>query len=170
MSRRVKILWRVVLALVALLIVGAGVGVLVLRSDWFREKVRVRMISEIESATGGRAEIGNFAFNWSSLVATVQPLVLHGTEPAGEAPLLRVESIEVGLRIISMLKRQVDLSFIRIHGLNGRVVIRADGSTNLPRRAASRARRRGHRRYWIWQSSSTRLPTACLKSTIARSR
>ena len=44
------------------------------------------MITEIERASGGRTEIGDFGFDWKTLTAEVTPFVLHGTEPATEAP------------------------------------------------------------------------------------
>jgi len=131
-SRRVKILWRVVTGIALLLLIAVGAGVMVLRSDWLREKVRIGIITEIGAATGGRAEIGSFRFDWTNLVATVEPLTLHGTEREGEPPLLRVESVQVGLRVISLMKRQIDLSSLRLQGLAGRVVVYPDGTTNLP--------------------------------------
>src|SRR6185295_3743102 len=131
-SRRARIWLRIVLALAGLFLIVAITGVLILRSDWFRDSVRRRIITEIETATGGRAEIGSFDFDWSGLTATVRPLVLHGKEGPGEPPLLRVESAQVVLRIISALRRKVDLTAIRIDGLSGRVVVYPDGSTNFP--------------------------------------
>ena len=50
-------------------------------------KVRERIITEIEHATGGARRNRRISFRWEHLTATVAPLVLHGTEPAGEAPL-----------------------------------------------------------------------------------
>jgi len=131
-SRRARIWLRIVSALAGLFLIVAITGVLILRSDWFRDSVRRRIITEIETATGGRAEIGSFDFDWSGLTATVRPLVLHGKEGPGEPPLLRVESAKVVLRIISALRRKVDLTAIRIDGLSGRVVVYPDGSTNFP--------------------------------------
>jgi translocation and assembly module TamB len=107
-------------------------GFLVVRSGWFRELVRQRIISEVEAATGGRVEIGNFSFKWETLVATISPLILHGTEKASEAPLLRVESVSLGLRVISMLERKVDLVSLRVDEPHLRIVIYPDGTDNLP--------------------------------------
>ncbi len=127
---------RVVLssvAVLAILVVATAItALLVLRSGWFRERVRERIVREIETATGGRAELGSFSFDWERLVATVSPLVLHGTEPAGEPPLLRVESVIVGLHVISALERKVDLASLRIDQPEVRIVIYPDGSNNLP--------------------------------------
>jgi translocation and assembly module TamB len=127
---------RIALSLVAvfaiLLVATAITALLVVRSGWFRERVRERVVSEIETATGGRAELGSFSFDGQRLLATVSPLVLHGTEPAGEPPLLRVQSVTVGLHLISALERKVDLAFLRVDQPEVRVVIYPDGTDNLP--------------------------------------
>ena len=68
------------------------------------------MIAEIERATGGPTEIGEFRFDWKNLTAEVAPFVLRGTEPATERPLFRADSVKVGLKIISMMKRDIDIS------------------------------------------------------------
>jgi len=123
---------RALAALVIFLIAVSVAGILVVRSGWFRERVRERIIAELERATGGRAELGSFAFDWTTLVATVSPLVLHGTEAATEPPLLRIESVTVGLRLISMLERKVDLASLRVEKPVLHVVFYADGSNNWP--------------------------------------
>ncbi|RPI12491.1 MAG: hypothetical protein EHM65_05905, partial [Acidobacteriales bacterium] len=86
MTRSRKLLWSAggLAGLVLFLLVC---GIVVLRSDWFREQVRQRIVSEVESATGGQVEIGEFRFDWAQLRAEVRSFVLHGTEKEGEAPL-----------------------------------------------------------------------------------
>lgn len=128
--RRVAL--RALVALVILTGTCALTGVFLVRSGWFRERVREGIIASIESATGGRVELGSFRFDWRHLVASVTPLVLHGTEAAGEPPLLRVESITVGFRIISIFERRIDLSYLRIEQPQARIVFYANGATNLP--------------------------------------
>jgi translocation and assembly module TamB len=127
-----RVALRVLAAVVVLLIVCAIAGVLVERSGWFREMVRRRIITEIEDATGGRVELGSFTYDWAHLSASVAPMVLHGKEPEGEPPLLRIQSITAGLRIISMLERKVDLSSLRVARPMVRIVFYPDGSTNVP--------------------------------------
>src|SRR4029079_13780550 len=93
-----------ILAAAAILVVICAVaGLLIVRSGWFRELVRVRIVTEIERATGGNVEVGNFSFKWETLTARISPLVLHGTEPGSEAPLLQVEYLSVGMRVISLV-------------------------------------------------------------------
>ena len=123
---------RIAVALGIVLAAAALSFVMVVRSGWFQERVRERIIAEIEKATGGRVEIGGFHFDWEHLTATVAPLVLHGTERAGEPPLLSVRSISVRLRIISMLERKIDLSSVRVEQPFVRIAFYPGGSNNLP--------------------------------------
>ena len=55
--------------------VALSVAVVVtLRSDWFREQVRLKLIREIGTATGARVEIGSFGYNWRNLeVGEIRP-------------------------------------------------------------------------------------------------
>ncbi len=79
-------------AVTAGLLVAATVGVTIARSDWFREKVRERIISEAARAINGQVELGEFKFNWKTLTAELDNLTIHGTEPAGQPPLLGGEA------------------------------------------------------------------------------
>jgi len=131
MRRLGRVLLRVLVGALVIVTACAISGVLVVRSGWFRERVRERIIGEIEKMTGGRAELGSFAFDWTRLTATVTGLVLHGKEPAGDPPLLTVNSVTVGLRVISMFERKVDLSYLRVEQPRMRIVFYPDGSNNL---------------------------------------
>ena len=117
----------VVLALLAVI-----AGVLVFRSDWFREKVRQRVIAEAEKASNGRVEIGTFRFDWNTLTAELDHLVIHGTEPPGQAPLLEVKRVIIGLKIISLLERTFDLARIEVQEPRAHLMVRPDGGNNIP--------------------------------------
>ena len=132
MTRASHLTRQCLAAATILLVICAVAALLVVRSGWFRELVRQRIVTEIEAATGGRVEVGNFSFKWETLTAKISPFVLHGMEPASEAPLLRVESVSIGLRVISMLERKVDLASVTVDQPRLRIVIYPDGSNNLP--------------------------------------
>jgi translocation and assembly module TamB len=127
-----RVLLRIVAALALLAVLCALTAFLVFRSGWFYEQVHSRMVMEIEKATGGRAEIGNFAFDWKRLEVTAGPIVLHGKESAGEPPFVRVQSITAELRIISMMEHKVDLASLRIEQPQVRIVFYPDGTNNIP--------------------------------------
>src|SRR5580692_12903109 len=132
MNRLGRVAIRTALAVAILLLAGTIAAVLIFRSGWFHERVRERIISEIERSTGGRVEMGDFSFNWEHLTATIAPLILHGREPAGDPPLLTVKSVTLGLRIVSMLERKVDLASLYVEQPVVQVVFYPDGRTNLP--------------------------------------
>ncbi len=117
------------LVLVLILVVG---GISVLRSDWFFQKVRQGIVTEIEKSTGGKVELKEVHFDWSTLTADADGLVIHGTEPAGEGPLLRATKITIGLKLISLAKRQVDVASLDIVEPQVNLLIAADGRTNIP--------------------------------------
>ncbi len=136
MRRFGRILFHICLrggaALAVLLVIAALAGLVVVQSGWFHEYVRQQIIADIEHATGGRVELGRFSFRGPTLTGRVSQLVLHGKEAAGEPPLLRVESVTLGLRILSFAERKIDLASIQVDRPQVRIVIYPDGSNNLP--------------------------------------
>src|SRR5580693_8618292 len=93
---------------IVLLVLIAAVSVLLIaRSDWLREKLRTAVIEQAEKATGGRVEIKQFHLDWNGLTAEVDGLVIHGTESPNVAPLIAVDHVTIGIRIISLWTRDV---------------------------------------------------------------
>src|ERR1039457_3298152 len=97
-----------------LLLVLATTAVTIVQSQWFYGRGGGRLVETVERAPGGRVEIGSFHFDWRRLRAEVHAFTLHGTEPADKPPLFRAESVAVGLKIISILKRDVDIGYLDI--------------------------------------------------------
>jgi len=131
MTRR-RIVWTVMVSAVGLLAASLAGGWLVLRSRWFHERVRTWLVSEVETATGGRAELGDFQLDWRNLRARVAPFTLHGAEPAGKPPLFRAASVEIGLKIVSVFRRDVNLTDLEVTAPRIYLIVEADGRTNLP--------------------------------------
>ncbi|HWB85592.1 MAG TPA: translocation/assembly module TamB domain-containing protein [Bryobacteraceae bacterium] len=129
---RKRIALTVAGSLVGLVVILAVAAIFVLRSQWFNDKVRQKIVDTVETATGGRAEVGSFHFDWKHLRATVRGFVLHGTEPAGKPPLFRADSIVVGLKIVSILKRDIDIESLDINSPRIYLTIDQNGHTNIP--------------------------------------
>lgn len=128
---RKRLLWIAGVLAGLILVIGAA-GVLVLRSSWFYEKVRERIVGTVEKATGGRVEIASLQFDWKQLRAEVKSFVIHGTEPADKPPLFRAASVTVGLKIVSALKRDVDIQYLEIADPHIYLTVDRDGRTNVP--------------------------------------
>ncbi|MGE5569286.1 MAG: translocation/assembly module TamB domain-containing protein [Rhodospirillales bacterium] len=138
MSRKSKITLYVLGGLTGAALALVVCALTVVQTGWFREKVRQRIITEAENATGGRVEIGAFDFDWRTLTADVRDLVIHGTEPPGEAPLFRAGLVRVGLKILSLSKKQVDIALLVVNRPQVNVIVFEDGRTNMPRPKAVR--------------------------------
>src|SRR5882757_1445028 len=129
---RSRILLLSAAGVVALLGLTVVTGVLVARSDWFRERVRQRIVEEAEKATNGRVEVGAFRFDWSTLTAELDNVTIHGTEAAGQAPMLAVKRLVIGLKVISLLERAFDIARVEADSPSGHLIIQADGEINIP--------------------------------------
>ncbi|MBI3665994.1 MAG: translocation/assembly module TamB domain-containing protein [Acidobacteria bacterium] len=128
MKRAIKI-GGVVAGLVLLL--GLA-GLWIVRTGWFREKLRQRVVAELEQATGGRVEIARFDFYPGLWRVRLEGIIIHGTEGPGQKPLFQAEAAEADLKIVSLLRRQVNLARLRCLGPEVHLSFAADGSSNLP--------------------------------------
>ncbi|MGI9075386.1 MAG: translocation/assembly module TamB domain-containing protein [Bryobacteraceae bacterium] len=138
MKRRVILITAAgVCSFVLLLAAGAFYA---LQTNWFKEKVRKKIVSVIEEASGGRVELGAFNYDWRTLTAKFSNLAIHGTELKAGPPLFRAKSARVGLKIISLLKRQMEISSLTVEHPEVYLLLRADGTTNIP---SPKLRRRG---------------------------
>jgi translocation and assembly module TamB len=104
----------------------------ILRSTWLRETIRNKVVSEIQESTGARVELGEFQYDWRTLTADFGRLVVHGTEPSGQPPLLRIEKGRISLRIISLVTRDVRIASLTVERPEIHLLVRADGATNIP--------------------------------------
>lgn len=130
-TRRKRILTAAAI-LAGFLVAVVTIGIITVQSPWFYEKVRRAIVSTVETASGGRVEIGAFRFDWKRLRAEINTFVIHGTEASGKPPLLRVGSVAVGLKIISAFKRNVDIEYLEVTDPNIYLIVDKDGRTNVP--------------------------------------
>jgi translocation and assembly module TamB len=132
MSRRKKSILFRLLGLAGLALTVFLVAIFVVQTDWFKNKVRARIISVAETASGGRVEIGSFNYNWHNLTVEVAPFILHGKEPPSARPFFRADKIQIGLKIISALEKKVDIRWLTVEKPQLYVTVAPDGSTNVP--------------------------------------
>ncbi len=132
MTRRSRILRNTGIGIAAVAVVAAVSVLIVVKTRWFGDYVRRTIVSSLEDSTGGRVEVGSFAFDESHLRATIGNLVIHGTEPATAPPFVSVARIEVDLRLFTTLRRPWDISYVGIDQPRVNVSLEADGRTNIP--------------------------------------
>src|ERR1035441_9754763 len=132
MPLKKRTLFRVAGAMAALVLFRSFTAILVVRSAWFNGKVRQYIVGTVEKATGGRVEVATFRFDWKHMRAEVHEFVLHGKEPADKPPLFRAGSVVVGLKLVSILRRDVDIQSLTVSDPHVYLIVGPDGRTNFP--------------------------------------
>jgi translocation and assembly module TamB len=112
MSRPARTIRNIVIGFGILLVLLSLVGLFAIRTDWFRETVRQKIIASTEEATGGKVDLGSFDFEISHLRAIVRNLVIHGREDIGSAPFVRIEQVEVHLRPFTSIRHIIDITYL----------------------------------------------------------
>lgn len=118
--------------LILFLLIAAIGGYLYLRSASFRQFAIRKIVEEANASTGGRTEIGGLDFRLSTLTAHLYNITVHGTEGAEQPPLLHADQLTVRLKIISALRRQVNLRELLIEHPVVNLQVSSDGKNNLP--------------------------------------
>jgi translocation and assembly module TamB len=98
----------------------------------FENMVRKRLVSELETATGGRVEIASFHWHLLGLEAEANGLVIHGLEAAGEAPYAQVEHLRLRASILGFWSPRILLRDLEIARPQLHLIVYPDGSTNQP--------------------------------------
>jgi len=107
-------------------------GVLLLKSPSFHRYLLGKIVQQASEATGARVELQNFRFHIKTLTADVYGLTVHGTEPLEAQPLLRVQHARIGIKIISIFHRKVNLSELLVENPVANLAVTKDGRSNLP--------------------------------------
>ncbi len=100
----------------------------------FENLVREQIVSQLETATGGRVEIASFHWNLLRLEAEADGVVIHGLEAPTEAPYAQVGRLRVRLSLLGLVwsprirLRELEIFQPRLH-----LIVYPDGSTNQPR-------------------------------------
>jgi len=139
--RKLKLHWtqhtaRVTGVLLLVLVALLGIVYFFASSAAFENAIRVRLISELENATGGRVEIARFRWNLLQLSIDANGLTIHGLEDASEAPYARIERLRVKAGIIGLfvsgVSPHVVLQSVDIVKPSFHLIVYPDGTTNQP--------------------------------------
>ena len=128
-GKRIAVNTLFALAAIALCVIGA---VCVLQSDWLKSRVRTEIVSAIERVSGGRVELGSIDYNWRTLTIQLNNFVVHGTEASGAPPLVKAKFVRLGLTVVSLLKRNIDIGSLIVDHPEINLVFQKNGLSNLP--------------------------------------
>ena len=123
--------WAAAISFVLIVVVCVG-GYAVLKSQRFHRYVLSKVTEKLSQSTGGTVTIQSYDVYPSKLTANVYGIVVHGTEPSPEAPLIAIDRLSLQLKILSVVHREVNLNELLIvhpvvHLLSG-----PDGKLNIP--------------------------------------
>jgi translocation and assembly module TamB len=125
--------WLFAILLAFVLLLGVGIYALQ-RSQAFHQWALRTMIQKAREATGARIEVQDFAIHWSALQVDLDNVTVHGEEGARERSLFTADHVKVGLKIVSIFRRKIDLNEIVLTHPVFNLIQNRDGTTNLPRR------------------------------------
>ena len=123
---------RIALAAFALLGLVALAAFLVVRTDAFHRFVLQKITQATSDATGGRLEVESFAIHWRALSVDFYGVKLRGTETPAQPPLFAADHLNVGLQIVSILRRKINLSRVVLDRPALYLRVDAQGRSNLP--------------------------------------
>jgi translocation and assembly module TamB len=103
----------------------------------FQKFVLTQLEQKTQESAGARLDINGIAINWRLLTLDLYGVVLHGKEGESEAPLFAADHLRVGLKIISLLQRKVDLNEIVLDRPAAHFRIDRNGNSNLPQSNSS---------------------------------
>jgi translocation and assembly module TamB len=123
---------NVAIGLAAFIVLLATTVLIVVHTDWFRNYVRQEIVSSVEDSVGGNVEIGSFNLDVSHLSAVITDFVIHGTEPAGAAPFVRVARLQLDFRLFTSIHHIFDITYLGIQRPSVNIMQLANGNTNIP--------------------------------------
>ena len=124
-------LW-IVAAVGVLLLAGAVSLGWYLRSPYFADFVRRKLIVTLEDATGGKVDVASFQWKLSELAFQADDVTVHGLEPRDQLPYVHIDRVQVRLRILSFVGRRVNLDQLDLQHPVIHLIVYPDGSTNAP--------------------------------------
>src|SRR5579872_2052515 len=128
-SRRIG--WAAVGFGILLVLVLVG-GYAYLKSSSFNRLALRRIAEEVDKSTGGKTKIGGLSFTLSGLTANLYDVTVRGTEPPDQPPLLQVDKLTVGLKVLSVMHAKVNLRELLIEHPVVHIEVNRDGNNNVP--------------------------------------
>ncbi len=133
--------WRVsawIVAALALLVLVGGIGIYVLlHSASFHTYVLRTAEKKAGDSLNTKVQLQNFALHLSNLGLDLYGLTIYGTGPGANEPLLTVDHVGLGVRVISVLHRQWNLDNVTVDHPVVNFIVDQKGQNNLPKPQSS---------------------------------
>ena len=103
-----------VLFIVGPIIIGAIVLVPLLNNQRFHSYLLATLQTQASQKLGARVELQNFVLHLSTLSLDLYGLKIHGATPYSDPPLLQVQHVYAGVRIVSVLQSKWYLDTLQV--------------------------------------------------------
>ena len=123
--------WAAGILVALILVIVIGVYVL-LHTAAFHNYVLGTVDQKASAALNTRVDLQNFALHLSTLGLDLYGLTIYGVGPGANTPLLQADHLAVGVTVTSFLHRQWYLNYITIDHPVAKLIVDANGNTNLP--------------------------------------
>ncbi len=110
-KRKRKLVWIAVILVTSIAALGVA-GYLALRSPRFHHYLLAQIERRASEATGAEVRVQNFVLHLSRLSADAYGITIRGKERASAHPLVEADQLGIRLKIISLLRKKVDLNEI----------------------------------------------------------
>jgi translocation and assembly module TamB len=134
-SRRRRVLravaWLLAGAAMLAVLIAISIAIL-LHSERFHNYVLRTVQQKASESLGVRVELQNFALNLSHLGLDLYGITVDGAAPYANPPLLQVDHVEVGVRVVSVLHGKWYLDSFQVDRPIVRIFVDAHGKSNIP--------------------------------------
>ncbi len=118
---------------VALVFVVCAGGLALLSSPGFHRYLRTTIEQRVSRSLGTAVQLQGFALHLSTLSLDLYGVTIHGANPHPNPPLLQVQHIEAGVRVVSIFQRKWYFDKVEIDRPVVQVLVDKDGHSNLPK-------------------------------------
>jgi translocation and assembly module TamB len=126
-----KLGWIAVILVTSIAVLGVA-GHLIVNSPGFHRYVLSQIEKQASEATGAEVRVQNLVLHLSQLTADGYGITVRGNQPPSARPLLQADQLRIRLKIVSLLRKKVDLTEIILRHPVVNLQVRQDGTTNLP--------------------------------------
>ncbi len=131
-SRHWRRIRNLAIAGVSILVVATALLLWYVHTDSFRNSVHARLVSALETMTGGRVELAKLSIVPFRFRVEAHDLTIHGTEPAGEVPYAHVDHLTAQIKIISLFEQQYGFDSLILDHPVVHIIVYPNGTTNQP--------------------------------------
>jgi translocation and assembly module TamB len=131
MTWKRKLGWTASVLATGIAVFGVA-GLLVLRSPRFHKYLLAQIEKQASEAVGTEVRVQNFALQLRRLAAEAYGITVRGNQPESASPLVQVDHLRIRLKIVSLMRKKVDLSEIVLSHPVVNLQVKEDGTTNLP--------------------------------------